>query len=99
MPLRTQAIQSISLEDAHRHNDLSLLEHFKTTTVMLGVIAIAKSRVETIDEITARLQAALKHIDVERLIAAPDCGLGFLNRKLALAKLTNMVKAAKSVGD
>ncbi len=97
--IEDSSIQSISLEDAHRHNDLSLLEHFKTTTVMLGVIAIAKSRVETIDEITARLQAALKHIDVERLIAAPDCGLGFLNRKLALAKLTNMVKAAKSVGD
>ncbi len=92
-------IQTISLEDAHRHNDLSLLEHFKTTTVMLGVIAIAKSRIETIEEITDRLQAALKHIDVERLIAAPDCGLGFLNRELALAKLTNMVTAAKSVGD
>ena len=42
---------------------------------------------------------ALKHIDADRLIAAPDCGLGFLDRKLALAKLTNMVSAAKSVSD
>ncbi len=97
--IEDSSIQAISLEDAHRHNDLSLLEHFKTTTVMLGVIAIAKSRIETIEEITDRLQAALKHIDVERLIVAPDCGLGFLNREQALAKLTNMVTAAKSVGD
>ena len=97
--IEDSSIQAISLEDAHRHNDLSLLEHFKTTTVILGVIAIAKSRIETVEEITDRLQDALNHIDVKRLIAAPDCGLGFLNRELALAKLTNMVTAAKSVGN
>ena len=97
--IEDSSIQAISLEDAHRQNDLSLLEQFKTTTVMLGVIAIANSRIETVTEITERLQAALKHIDADRLIAAPDCGLGFLNRELALAKLTNMVSAAKSVSD
>jgi len=96
--IETSSIRAISLEDAHRHNNLSLLEHFKTTTVMLGVVAIAKSRIETVEEITDRLQAALKHIDADRLIAAPDCGLGFLNRELALAKLANMVTAAKAVG-
>ena len=97
--IEDSSIRAISLEDAHRHNNLSLLEHFKTTTVILGVIAIANSRIETVTEITERLQAALKHIDADRLIAAPDCGLGFLDRELALAKLTNMVSAAKSVSD
>ena len=95
--IEDSSIQAISLEDAHRHNDLSLLEHFKTTTLMLGVIAIASSRIETVTEITERLQAALQHIDANRLIVTPDCGLGYLDRKLALAKLTNMVLAAKSV--
>ncbi len=95
--IEDSSIGAISLEDAHRHNDLSLLEHFKTTTVMFGVIAIAKSRIEPVEEITNRLNAALEHIDAERLIAAPDCGLGFLNRELAVAKLTNMVTAAKAV--
>ena len=33
------------------------------------------SRVETVDEIVARLRAALDHIDADRLMAAPDCGL------------------------
>ena len=64
--------------------------------------AVDRLSVETdwrLTEITERLQAALKHIDADRLIAAPDCGLGFLNRELALAKLTNMVSAAKSVSD
>lgn len=96
--IEDSSIRAISLEDAHHHNNLSLLEHFKTTTVMLGVVAIAKSRIETVEEITDRLQAALNHIDADRLLAAPDCGLGFFNRELALAKLENMVTAAKAVG-
>jgi 5-methyltetrahydropteroyltriglutamate--homocysteine methyltransferase len=96
--IEDSSIQAISLEDAHRHNDLSLLEQFKTTTVMLGVIAIAKSRIEPVEEISDRLRNALEHIDSDRLISAPDCGLGFLSRDLALAKLANMVTAAKVVG-
>lgn len=97
--IEASCIQVISLEDAHRHNDLSLLESFRATKVMLGVIAIASSRLETVEEITGRLKTALEYIDADRLIAAPDCGLGFLNRELAMAKLTNMVAAAKSVGN
>ena len=69
-----------------------------TTTVILGVVAISKFWVETVDEIAARLTAALEHIDPERLIAAPDCGLGMLGRRLALQKLTNLTAAAKRVG-
>jgi 5-methyltetrahydropteroyltriglutamate--homocysteine methyltransferase len=40
---------------------------------------------------------ALNHIDSERLIAAPDCGLGLLGRDLAMAKLKNMCAAAHSL--
>ena len=60
-------IMAVSIEDAHRHNDLSLLEAFKSTTVILGVVAIAKSRLEPVEEIRGRLSAALQHIDAERL--------------------------------
>jgi 5-methyltetrahydropteroyltriglutamate--homocysteine methyltransferase len=45
-----------------------------------------------------RLRTVLDHIDAQRLIAAPDCGLGFLGRDLALAKLSNLVMAARAVG-
>ncbi len=91
------SIDTVSLEDAHRHNDLSLLEKFRRTTVILGVFAIAKSRVEPVEEIAERLKAALQHIDGERLIAGPDCGLGLLGRQLALEKLANLVTAARAV--
>jgi len=96
--IEESSIMAISIEDAHRHNDLTLLEAFKTTSVILGVVAIAKSRVEPVEEIRDRLTSALAHIDADRLIAAPDCGLGMLSRDIARAKLANLCAAAKSVG-
>jgi 5-methyltetrahydropteroyltriglutamate--homocysteine methyltransferase len=91
-------IDAVSLEDAHRHNDLSLLELFNRTIVILGVIGIARSRIESEQEIGSRLRDALNHIDEERLMVAPDCGLGMLTRDQVMAKLSNMVRAAKAVG-
>lgn len=96
--LDRSSFQAVSIEDAHRPNDLSLLELFKTTTVIFGVVAIAKSEIETADYVEQRLRDALDHIDAHRLIAAPDCGLGLLDRELALGKLKNMVEAAKRIG-
>jgi len=95
--IEDSCIQAVSIEDAHRNNDLSLLEIFKTTTVIFGVVTIAKSETESVDAIRERLNYALQHIDAERLIAAPDCGLGLLGRDLARTKLKNLCGAAKSV--
>ncbi|CAJ2376410.1 MAG: 5-methyltetrahydropteroyltriglutamate--homocysteine methyltransferase [Arenicellales bacterium IbO2] len=95
--MEESGVQWLSIEDAHRNNGLELLERFATTTVILGVVAIAKSRVESAEEIRARLSDALAHIDAERLVAAPDCGLGLLGRDLAREKLRNLCAAAKSI--
>ncbi len=91
------AIDAISIEDAHRPNDLSLLELFKKKTIIFGLIGIARSRIESVDEIVSRLRKALDHIDRERLLAAPDCGLGMLSRRQVKAKLTNLVAAAQII--
>jgi len=95
--LDRSSVMAVSLEDTHRRNDLALLEHFAATTVILGVVAIAKSQLENIDEIRTHLAEALQHIDAERLIAAPDCGLGLLGRERSLAKLRALCEAAHSM--
>jgi 5-methyltetrahydropteroyltriglutamate--homocysteine methyltransferase len=91
------AIDQISLEDAHRHNDLALLERFARSSIILGVVSIASSRLESIDEIRERLVHALDHIDANRLVAAPDCGLGLLGPILAREKLAILSQAARSI--
>jgi 5-methyltetrahydropteroyltriglutamate--homocysteine methyltransferase len=90
-------VDAVSIEDAHRHNPLTLLDGFSNTTVIFGVIGVVRSRIETVEEVAGRLRAALDHIDADRLIAAPDCGLGLLTREMAQAKLTIMCEAARQV--
>ena len=92
------SVDQVSIEDAHCLNDLNLLEQFAQTSVILGVVAIARSKLETSDYIGARLQHALNYIDADRLLAAPDCGLTMLSRDMAMAKLSAMCTAASEVG-
>ena len=93
--LDSSKIDSVSIEDAHRYNDLSLLKNYKNTKIIFGVIKIASSKIETVEEIESRIKETLKFITKEQLIAAPDCGLGHLNRELAIKKLKIMSLAAK----
>jgi 5-methyltetrahydropteroyltriglutamate--homocysteine methyltransferase len=74
-----------------------LLERFPRSTIVLGAVAIASSRLEGVEEIVDRARRALEHIDRDRLVLAPDCGLGFLARPLALEKLGNLCAAARVI--
>jgi 5-methyltetrahydropteroyltriglutamate--homocysteine methyltransferase len=91
-------VDAISIEDAHRPSDLRLLELFEQSKVILGLVAIAKTRVEPVDEIRARLEQAVQHIDSDRIIAGPDCGLGMLDIETTTSKLVNLTAAARSIG-
>ena len=87
----------ISIEDAHRHNPDQLFELFEKSALIVGFITVASSRVETVDQIRARMEHILTILPADRVIAAPDCGLGFLGRDLAMTKLRNLCQAAQSV--
>ena len=93
--LDASLIDSVSIEDAHRYNDLELLRNFTKTKVIFGLIKIASSQIETKEEIENRVLDVLNYIDKQQLIAAPDCGLGHLTRQLAIEKLKIMVDVAK----
>ena len=95
MQLDNSIIDSVSIEDAHRYNDLTLLKDYKQTKVIFGLIKIASSKIETVEEIEVRIVEALKNISKDQLIAAPDCGLGHLSRDLAIKKLKIMSQAVK----
>jgi len=91
-------VDAVSIEDAHRNNDLSLLELLTNTQVIFGVVAVARSSIESVEDVQSRLTTALQHIDKDRLWAAPDCGLGLLGRDLARAKLHVMCQAVAQIG-
>ena len=91
-------VNQVSIEDAEAQNDLEqLLPHFKKMTVIFGAIAIARSKVESVEDVKKRVEVALKYIDPERLVLAPDCGLGYLTDEIIEAKLKVMVEVAKNL--
>ena len=63
--------------------------------VILGSVAVARTRVETEEEVVDRVREALKFIPPERLILAPDCGLGMLPVNIIKQKLQIMLNVAK----
>ena len=67
------------------------------TIAIVGFVDIAVSEIEAIKAIAARMREVLSVLPPERLIAAPDCGLGFLSLAQARTKLGNMCKAARMV--
>ena len=90
-------IDTVSIEDAHRYNNLEFLEDFANTKIIFGLIKIASSQTEVVDEIINRINEALKHTTKDQLIGAPDCGLGHLPRDLAKTKLKTLVEAIKKI--
>ena len=55
---------------------------------------MARTKIETKEEVKARITEALKHIEPERLIMAPDCGLGMLPPNIIKEKLKVMEDVA-----
>lgn len=88
-------VDEISIEDAHRHNPDELFERFEASRVIVGLVRIASSEIESVDTIARRISHVQSLLPDGGLIAAPDCGLGFLGRDLAIAKLQHLAQAAE----
>ena len=90
-------VDAISVEDCHCHNDMALYENFRKSTAIVGFVDVAASRVEAVEEIVTRMREVLQVLPADRLIGAPDCGLGLLGTELSLTKLRNLCAAAQAV--
>jgi len=93
--LDNSIIDTISIEDAHRYNDLNLLKKYKNKKIIFGVIKIASSKIDSEKDIYNRVKETLNYIDKERLLLAPDCGLGHLPKELSKIKLKIMSEVAR----
>jgi 5-methyltetrahydropteroyltriglutamate--homocysteine methyltransferase len=93
----TNAAQ-ISMESAQQKVDLSILRSLAGKQLIVGVIDLADdSSVEDVETVAGRIRNALKFVDAERLILAPDCGMKYLPREKAFAKLSALAQAAAKV--
>ncbi len=87
----------ISVEAAQPKLDLGMLKDLSNKTIMLGVLDLGTTEVETAEQVAERLRAGLRHVAAERLVAAPDCGMKYLPRERAFAKLKALADGAAIV--
>ena len=95
--LAASAVKQISIETAQSNLDTSVLERLRGKYIILGVIDLSTPKVETADEVAARIRRALPYVDADKIIVAPDCGMKYLQRQVADQKMRAMVEGATLV--
>jgi 5-methyltetrahydropteroyltriglutamate--homocysteine methyltransferase len=91
------AATHISLEAAQPDLDPEVLPELSDKTIVLGVLDLGSTEAETAEVVADRIRRALAAVPPERLVVAPDCGMKYLRRELAFAKLQAMVAGARLV--
>jgi 5-methyltetrahydropteroyltriglutamate--homocysteine methyltransferase len=92
------AADVLAIEAAQPNLDLRSLEPIAGKTVIVGVLDLSDDApVETPEQVAERIEAALQVIPPERLQVGPDCGMKYLSRDVAFAKLRALVEGARIV--
>jgi 5-methyltetrahydropteroyltriglutamate--homocysteine methyltransferase len=91
------ACHQVSLETAQSKLDCSVLTGLAGKKIMLGVLDLLDLTIETPETVAQRIRNALPFVAAEDIIVAPDCGMKYLPREVAFAKLEAMVAGAKIV--
>jgi 5-methyltetrahydropteroyltriglutamate--homocysteine methyltransferase len=93
-PLADSRVEQISIEAAQPGLDLGVLSDLSEKTIILGVLDLGDPGAETAEAVAERIRDGLKHVPAEKLIPAPDCGMKYLPRALAFAKLKALAEGA-----
>jgi 5-methyltetrahydropteroyltriglutamate--homocysteine methyltransferase len=87
--------RQVSIETAQSGLDCGVLAKLPGKQIMVGCIDLDDMAIETPQAIVARVERALAHVPAQDVILAPDCGMKYLPRDVAFAKLQSMVEAAR----
>jgi 5-methyltetrahydropteroyltriglutamate--homocysteine methyltransferase len=95
--LADSVADGISIEAAQPKLDLGVLKDLAAKQVLLGVIDLNDPVAETAEVVASRIRAGLKFLAPDKLVPAPDCGMKYLPRALAFAKLKALSAGAAMV--
>ena len=87
----------VSIETAQSNLDCSVLGKLAGKKILLGVLDLSDMNPETPEQVAARIRRALPYVDAKNIVVAPDCGMKYLPREVADAKLRAMVEGARIV--
>jgi 5-methyltetrahydropteroyltriglutamate--homocysteine methyltransferase len=87
----------VSIETAQSNLDCSVLKFLPGKRIILGVIDLNDMAVDPPEIVAARIRRALPFVAPADIIVAPDCGMKYLPREVAFAKMKAMVEGARIV--
>lgn len=90
-------VDDVSLEYAQPGHEPDLLARLGDKGVILGVLDLGTDAPEPVETVVARARGALQVVPAERLRLAPDCGMWFLSRPDARARLHSLAAAAEQL--
>ena len=95
--LNESNVDQVSIEAAEPDIDLEVLSALPDKNIVLGVIDNGNPNVESPELVARRIESALTYVSPERLIVSPDCGMKYLDRRVAFLKLCALVEGAELV--
>jgi 5-methyltetrahydropteroyltriglutamate--homocysteine methyltransferase len=90
-------VDQISIETAQSNLDTTVLESLPGKTIIVGVLDLSDTTVESPEVVAERIRRALAHVPADRVVVAPDCGMKYLPRDVAFGKMQAMVAGAALV--
>ena len=93
--LAASRIGQISLECINSRVPIELLALLPGKDILLGVIDVASTEVESAEDVAGVIERALRHVPAGRLFACTNCGMAPMSRELALRKLEALTAGAQ----
>lgn len=88
-------IGGFAVEFARSNYDPAILEPCKDRLVVFGAVDPSNVSIPPVESVVTRVRHALRYLDPEKLLLAPDCGLMTVTRELAFAKAQLLAAAAQ----
>jgi 5-methyltetrahydropteroyltriglutamate--homocysteine methyltransferase len=92
--LAASRINQVSVECRNSKVPISLLSLLKGKDVLVGVIDVASDEIETPEQVASTIEAVMKHVPKEHIVAGTNCGMAPMRRDIAEAKLVALGKGA-----
>ncbi len=92
--LAESRIGQVSVECRNAKVPPELLALLSGKDVQIGAIDVASDAVESPEDVAATIEAAMRHVPADRIVASTNCGMAPMRRDVARAKLAALGQGA-----
>jgi 5-methyltetrahydropteroyltriglutamate--homocysteine methyltransferase len=93
--IAASSIQQVAIECRNSRVPLELLKLLPGKVVQAGVIDVASDTVETPEDVVKVIEAVMKFVPKDKIVATTNCGMAPMRRDIAEAKLRALGAGAK----